>query len=104
MKEVNDKNFDSEIQLMKIIVVDFAAEWCVPCKVVGPILEDLEKDFKDTVNFLTCDVDSNPKSSIKYSIRNIPAVLFFKNGIIVDKQIGVVAKSVYTKKLEQLLK
>jgi thioredoxin 1 len=101
---VNDTNFD-EIVLSsdKPVVVDFWAEWCGPCKMIGPYIEQMAEEFKDKAVVVKCDVDSSPAVAKKYMIRNIPTVLYFKNGEIADKQVGAAAKSVFVAKLTPLL-
>lgn len=102
--EVTDSNFEQVvIQSDKPVIVDFWAEWCGPCRMVGPIIEELSHEYEGKAVMTKCDVDSNPETPAKYGIRNIPTILFFKNGQVVDKQVGAVPKSVLAKKLEALL-
>lgn len=102
--EFTDTNFD-EIVLKadKPVIVDFWAEWCGPCRIVGPIINEIAEDFKDKAIVGKVDVDNNPVVSARFGIRNIPTVLFFKNGEVADKQVGAVPKGVFVKKLESLL-
>ena len=102
--ELTDQNFD-EIVLAseKPVMVDFWAEWCGPCRMVGPIVEEIGKDYEDRVIVGKLDVDSNPAVTQKFGIRNIPTVLYFKDGAIADKQVGAVPKSNLVNKLEALL-
>ncbi len=102
--EVNDSNFE-EIVLKsdKPVIIDFWAEWCGPCRMVSPIVEEISEDFKGKVIVAKVDVDSNPGISSKFGIRNIPTIMFFKNGEMVDKQVGAVPKSNLVSKLEPLL-
>ena len=101
--ELNDANFDQIINSDKPVLVDFWAEWCGPCRMVGPVVEEISKDYADTAVVGKVNVDHNPGISMKYGIRNIPALLYFKNGEIVDKQIGAVPKSVLAGKLDAQL-
>ena len=85
------------------MVVDFWAEWCGPCKMIGPIVEDLSHEFEDKVIIGKLDVDENNDITTRYGIRNIPTILFFKDGVQVDKQVGATQKSVMIQKIEALL-
>ena len=87
----------------KPVIVDFWAEWCGPCRMVGPILSELSDEFEGRAVIAKLDVDSNPTVTMKYGIRNIPTVLYFKNGEVVDKQVGAVPKGHFQSKLEALL-
>ncbi len=102
--EVNDSNFEEVvIKSDKPVVVDFWAEWCGPCRMIAPSIEDMSKEFSEKAVVAKCDVDNSPQVAIKYSIRNIPTVLFFKEGKIADKQVGAVPKNVLVDKLKSLL-
>ncbi len=103
-KVFTDANFDSEVlQSDKVSIVDFWAEWCGPCRVVGPIVEELAKDYDGKAVIGKLNVDENPEVTTKYGIRNIPTLLFIKNGEVVDKQVGAVPKSVLEQKLQSHL-
>jgi thioredoxin 1 len=99
--EFTDANFDEQVlQSDKPVIVDFWAEWCGPCRMVGPIVEQIGEEYDGKVVVGKVDVDNNPGTAMKFGIRNIPTILFFKGGEIVDKQVGAVAKPVLVKKLE----
>ncbi|RBL89703.1 thioredoxin [Chitinophaga flava] len=99
--EFTDSNFQTEVlNSDKLSVVDFWAEWCGPCRAIGPVIEDLSKDYAGQVNIGKVNVDHNPQISIDYGITSIPAILFIKNGEVVDKQIGAVPRSVLEKKIQ----
>lgn len=102
--EFTDANFNELVEKSdKIVLVDFWAEWCGPCRMVGPVVEELAKEYEGKAVIGKVNVDNNPEVSMKFGIRNIPAILFFKNGEIVDKQIGAVPKSVLAEKLNKQL-
>lgn len=99
--QITDSNFENEVlQSEKVVMVDFWAEWCGPCRIVGPIVDELAKDYEGKAVIGKVDVDENPGISMRYGIRNIPTILFLKNGEIVDKQVGAVPKSVLEQKLK----
>jgi thioredoxin 1 len=101
--ELTDNNYNEVLDSKKPVLVDFWAEWCGPCKLIGPVVAELAKEYDGKAVIAKVDVDSNPVISAKYGIRSIPTLLFFKNGEIVDKQIGAVPKSILAKKLEAQL-
>jgi thioredoxin 1 len=102
--ELTDQNFDEVIlHSDKPVIVDFWAEWCGPCRIVGPMVEEIGNEYAEQALVGKLDVDSNPNVTRKYGIRNIPTVLFFKNGEVADKQVGAVPKSNLVNKLEALL-
>jgi len=99
--ELTDANFDEIVMKSdKPVLVDFWAVWCGPCRMVGPIVEELSNDYEGKALVGKVDVDSNPNISMKFGIRNIPTLLIFKNGQIVDKQVGVVPKATLAGKLD----
>jgi len=104
--KLTDKTFEEEVikaDSDKPVLVDFWAEWCGPCKMVGPIVEELAGEFEGKAKVGKVDVDSNPEVSTKYGIRSIPSLLIFKNGEVVDQIIGAVPKSRLKKQLEAQL-
>lgn len=97
-----DANFDTEVlQGDKLSVIDFWAPWCGPCLALGPTIEALAKDYDGKITVGKVNVDENPQLSINYGITSIPAVLFIKNGQVVDKQVGAAPKNVFEKKIQQ---
>ena len=100
---ITDSNVEGILNEGKPVVIDFWAPWCGPCKMVGPIVDELSEEFKDQITIGKCDVDENNDLPAKYGIRNIPTILFFKNGEVVDKQVGAVSKAALTDKVKALL-
>ena len=102
--EVNDSNFEEVVVKSDIpVLVDFWAEWCGPCRMIAPIIEEIAEQYKGKALVVKCDVDSSPNVAAKYNIRNIPTVLFFKEGKIADKQVGAVPKNSFLTKLNALV-
>lgn len=101
--EITDSNFQEILAEGKPVVMDFWAPWCGPCKMVGPIIDELATEYEGKVIIGKCDVDENGDVAAEYDIRNIPTVLFFKNGELVDKQVGSAPKSAYVAKIEAIL-
>ncbi len=102
--EVNDTNFDDLVSKSdKPVMIDFWAEWCGPCRMIAPFVEEISKEYEGRALVLKCDVDSSPGVAQRFGIRNIPTVLFFKGGSVADKQVGAVPKANFINKLEALL-
>ena len=101
--EITDNNFKEILAKGTPVVIDFWAPWCGPCKMVGPIIDELAKEYEGRVIMGKCDVDENSDLPAEFGIRNIPTVLFFKDGAVVDKQVGAVAKPAFVEKVEKLL-
>ena len=101
--EITEGNFQEILAEGKPVVMDFWAPWCGRCKMVGPIIDELATEYEGKVIIGKCDVDENGDVAAEYGIRNIPTVLFFKNGELVDKQVGSAPKSAYVAKIEAIL-
>ena len=101
---LTDDNFKELVLDSKVpVIVDLWAEWCGPCRMVGPLVDELAVEYEGRAVCGKIDVDSNPNISVEYGVRNIPTILFFKNGELVDKQVGAVPKSVLAQKLDALM-
>jgi thioredoxin 1 len=98
-----DENLKSYLESGKPVVVDFWAEWCGPCRMVGPIVEELAHEYEGKVVIGKMDVDENTDIPTEYGIRNIPTILFFKEGKLTDKQVGAAQRNVLKEKIEALL-
>ena len=99
--EFTDTNFkESALENEQLSVVDFWAEWCGPCRMVTPIIEELAGEYDGKAKIGKVNVDHNPEISMKYGVRSIPTILFIKNGEVVDKQVGATTKAVLMEKIE----
>jgi thioredoxin 1 len=102
--EITDSNFEELVKNSdKPVLIDFWAEWCGPCKMIGPVVEELASEFEGKAIVGKVDVDSNPVVASTLGIRAIPTLLFFKNGEMVDRSVGVVPKTELANKLNSLL-
>ncbi|MGC8750128.1 MULTISPECIES: thioredoxin [Hydrotalea] len=99
--EFTDANFSTEVLASdKLTMIDFWAEWCGPCRAIGPVVEELAKEYEGVVKVGKLNVDHNPQVSLNYGITSIPAILFIKNGQVVDKLVGAQPKANFVKKIE----
>ena len=100
---ITDQNFEELLNEGKPMVIDFWAEWCGPCRMIGPIIEELTAEYQDRVIIGKVDVDNNNDIVSQFGIRNIPTVLFIKDKEVVDKQVGASPKATFVEKVEKLL-
>ena len=102
--EITDDTFNEEVvNADTLVLVDFWADWCGPCKMIAPMVEELAEEFEGKIKFTKLDVDSNPQSATNFGIRGIPTLLIFDDGKPVDQVVGAVPKSVLKKRLEAAL-
>ena len=102
-KTINDQNFETISAEGLPLVIDFSATWCGPCKKIAPIIDELAEEYAGKVNVCKCDVDESEELTSKFGIRNVPTVLFIKDGNIVNKQVGAAGKSDFQALIEQLI-
>jgi len=102
--EITDANFEEVVlKSDKPVLVDFWAAWCGPCRMVGPVIEEISDEYSEKAVVGKVDIDSNQEYAAKYGVRNIPTVLVFHNGEIVGRQVGVAPKNTYTEVIDSLL-
>ncbi len=103
--EITDSSFEETVlKSEKPVMVDFWAAWCGPCRMVGPIIDEISSEYENKAIVGKVDIDSNQEFAAKYGVRNIPTVLVFNNGELVDRHVGVAPKDTYTTALDSLLK
>lgn len=100
---ITTENLQELLDSGKPMVIDFWATWCGPCRMVAPIIEELADEYNDQAIIGKCNIEENDAVAVKYSIRNIPTVLYIKNGEIVDKQVGAAPKATFEDKLKKIL-
>jgi thioredoxin 1 len=101
--EVTDANFDELLRNHPLVLVDFWAEWCAPCRMIAPILEELAQEYEGKLLVAKLDVDENPKTAMRYRVMSIPTVILFKNGQPVEVLVGAQPKRNFQAKLEKHL-
>jgi thioredoxin len=100
---VSDANYKEVLAAGQPVVLDFWAEWCGPCRMVSPIIDELAEEYAGRITVGKVNVDENDTVVAEYGIRNIPTVLFFKDGQVVDKQVGAAQKAAFVEKMNKLL-
>ncbi|HBX90926.1 thioredoxin [Alistipes sp.] len=100
---INNSNFEELLSSDKPVVIDFWAEWCGPCRMITPIIEELAAEYEGRALIGKCDVEQNDDITMKYGVRNIPTIIFLKGGQVVDKQVGATSKEALKAKIDKLL-
>ncbi|MFI3287630.1 MAG: thioredoxin [Rikenellaceae bacterium] len=99
---ITTANFEEIKSSSLPVVIDFWAEWCGPCRMIGPIVEELAEEFEGKAIIGKCDVDTNDAIAAEFAIRNIPTIIFLKDGVVVDKQVGAASKAALKEKIEKM--
>ena len=102
--EITDSNIDTFLQEEKPLIIDFGDEWCNPCRTLAPIVEGLAAEYEDRINVGTCDVEDNNTLATRYAIRNVPTLLFIRNGEIMERYVGITSVETLREKFEALLR
>jgi len=103
MIQATENNFDELLGSGKPLMVDFGAEWCGPCKALAPMVEELAEVYEQQATIATCDVEENNDLAVRYSIRNVPTIIFFKDGKEVGRQVGAIARNALEERIKKLL-
>lgn len=103
MLEITTKNFGELNSSGKPLVIDFGAEWCAPCRSLSPLMNDLAREYAGRVNIGQCDVEENNELAVKFKIRNVPTILFIRNGEVSDTIVGAVSREAIRSKINQLV-
>ena len=104
VRPVSDADFADTVERAHLSVVDFSAEWCPPCRLVTPILESLAREYASRIRVSILDVDANPVTSTRFRIRSLPTVLFFRDGVVVDRIVGAAPRNAFQQKFDALLR
>ena len=102
-QKITSENFQALVNTGKPIMLDFWATWCGPCRMVGPVIEELAKEYAGKAIIGKCDIEEDEELPQRFGIRNIPTILFIKNGEVVDKQVGAAGRAVFEDKLKAIL-
>ena len=104
VQEINDKNFEIEVINSDIpVLIDFWAPWCAPCRAIGPVVDELAKDYNGKLKVVKMNVDDNPLTPSRFGVRSIPNLLLFKNGQVKDKIVGAVPKQMFVQAIDKLV-
>ena len=101
--QVTNENYKEVVETGKPVVIDFWAEWCGPCKMISPIIDELATEYGDKLVIAKCDVDSSDEVAATFKVRNIPTIVFIKDGKVVDKQVGATTKAAIAAKIDAIL-
>ena len=104
LKYINDNEFNDKVINGKgVVAVDFYADWCAPCKMLSPVLEEIQEELKDEIEIVKINVDNNPVTSLTYNVQSIPTVIIFKDGKLIDKKVGFVPKEFLKEAFEEVI-
>ncbi len=101
---LKDTNFDETLKNNKYVLVDFFAQWCGPCKMLAPIMDELSEEYKDKIKIVKIDVDESSSTARKFDIMSIPTMIFFESGVAKDTLMGLIAKDVLKEKIDTFIK